>query len=124
MMDGDDLKPTVFIPPDPPPHVGAVDPSKIKPYKNGCPNCTEYPDFPRRHCGLPGCRDEQAVAYARATGRDPHEVLAAMDEQQTPQGGLCGACQLVEACVLGRAVMDTHASLSAVIAQCDGYKAG
>ena len=120
-MSDDAPKPSIYTPPKPV-HLGVIDASKIKALPGGCPRCAEYPDFPRRHCGLPGCRDEQAVAYARAVGRDPHEVLAAMDAQQAPQGGLCGTCLLSTSCTLGLMVMDTQASLEAVIAQCVGHK--
>lgn len=120
--DSDAVPKPVLLDPPARVHLGVVDGSVLEPLPGGCPRCDEYPDFPRRHCGLPGCRDEQAVAYARAVGRDPHEVLAAMDEQEAPTGGLCGACRLASTCVLGAVVMETQPSLEAVVAECAGYK--
>ena len=120
-MSDDKPKPQIYTAPEPV-HLNVIDPSKLTALENGCPRCSEYPDFPRRHCGLPGCRDEQAIAYAAVVGLDADEIFAAMDTHEVPPGGLCGDCRMVSACVVGLAVMDTQGSLEAVIAHCDGYK--
>lgn len=126
MTDADKPKaPTIVADPTPEPKTligGLIDVDQVPIDPNGCPQCDDFPTFPRKHCGRPACRDAQAVAWASAVGCDPSEVLAVLDGDATADDGLCGGCALVKVCVLGRMIVDTQTSLNAQLAQCAGFK--
>lgn len=102
-----------------------IDPAQITPTGEGCPRCPDHPAFPRTHCGRPGCRDEQAIAWARQTGQDPGDVLdnlGAAGSATSDGGGLCSRCAMAVMCVVGQAVTTTAGALDARVSACQAFR--
>ena len=133
-MTGNSDGPRILAPQPPAAH----DYSNVAPSGKGCPRCDDFPDYPAQHCGRPLCRDDMIVAYARQTGIDPAFALddatrqaqaadTAAAEDPGPasaetSAGLCGGCVLVDACVVGSAIVRTSQSLRALVTPCEGFK--
>lgn len=102
-----------------------VDVTQVTPTGEGCPTCSEHPNFPQTHCGRPACRDAQAIAWAQQTGRDPADVLDHLGEPgavTAASDGLCGRCAMASMCIVGRAVTTTTDSLDARVSACQAFR--
>ena len=94
----------------------------------GCNSCDAHPDFPRTHCGKPGCRDSQALAWAHYTGSGTDEALSAADGSDSftghsePEEGLCSTCSFSGHCIVGIAVNSTARALEAKLMSCNAYR--